>query len=229
MLPERLTWIDETNRQTYYFLTDDDRCLYFGEFYPDTGWKGGPTNQLISNYKRSPQDIAASPNADKLQYYKDTTIREVAAGLRRQIGQDWVEKRLTFVPIPSSKVAGDPEYCDRLEVTLQKAFVGYDADIRPLLRQTESTESDHRNPGNRIKYNDLLAITEINHNELQTPVCEKIILFDDVLTSGKHYKVAKTRIREALPDQNIAAIFIARCVHRNPIEDFEDLTLADPG
>lgn len=198
-------------------MADDDRCLFFGEFYSHLGWKGGPTNQLITNYKRGPVEIEASDKTRQLQYYKDQAIAEVANGIRRQVGQEWVE-RLTFVPIPPSKIPGDPDYCDRLEVTLRRAFAGYNADVRPLLRQTESTPSDHKNPGNRIKYGNLLAITEIDGGQLQVPVRERIVLFDDVLTSGKHYKVAKTRIQEQIPDAIIDAIFIARCIHNDPPE-----------
>jgi hypothetical protein len=197
LLPERLTWIDETNRQTYFFLEDDDKCLFFGEFYPSKGWSGGPTNQFIKNFKRRPDEIAESAWPAQLQNHKNRAIREVAAWLRNQIRRELVETRLTFVPIPTSKVVDHPHHCDRLERTLRQAFHGFDADIRLLLRQTVTTEADHRSGGQRIKYDNLLAITEVDPAQLQTPVREKIVLFDDVLTSGKHYKVAKTRIREA--------------------------------
>jgi hypothetical protein len=44
-----------------------------------------------------------------------------------------------------------------------------------------------------------------------------IILFDDVLTTGKHYK------REIDPTIAIAGIFVARRALPRPIDDFENL------
>lgn len=223
MLPDRLTGIDETSRSSHYYLAEDDRCLYFGEFHVGKGWSGGPTNQLIHNYKRTPREIAESANGSKYQYYKDQAIREIAAGLRHQFRREDVEENYTFVPIPTSKSSSDPEYCDRLERTLREAFSSYGgADIRQLLKVAHSTGADHRSMGDRIRYDDLLAITEIDPLHLRQPVRPTIVLFDDVLTSGKHYRVAKTRILEALPNQQLIAVFVARALHRNPFDEFED-------
>lgn len=220
MLPQRLTWIDETNRHSHCFLEQGDRCLFFGEFDAGAGFDGSPTNDLIANYKRTPREIAASKHASRLQRYKNLAIREIAVGLRRQFGPADIA-RLTFVPIPPSKVVGDPDHCDRLERTLWMAFasppareLGYaDADIRRLLRQTRSTEPDHRSRGDRCHYKALLAITRIDAAQLVPPVRDQIVLFDDVLTSGKHYKVGKTRILEVLPNHPVVGLFVARVPH----------------
>lgn len=217
MLPKRLTWIDETYRQEYHFLQADDRCLFYGDFHSGQGWSGGATNQLISNFKKKPSEIARSLNASKLQYYKDKAIAEVADALRATIDATWVNQHLTFVPIPGSKLAGDPDYCDRLERALRMAFVGHPGlDIRPLLRQTRSTAADHRSGGSRIPFDELLDITVIDYAQLTSPVRGELILFDDVLTSGKHFRVAFHRIREQLPAQVITGLFVARAIHRNP-------------
>jgi hypothetical protein len=222
LLPERLTGIDETNRSSYYFLEEGDRCFFFGEFHIGRGWSGGPTNQLISNYKRTPGEIAASPNGTKLQYYKDRAIAEIAAGLRRQFSREDVQSRYTFVPVPGSRVAGDPDHCDRLERTLRAACeLIPGADIRPLLRLARSIPPDHRSGGARIKYDELLAVTEVDQAQLANPIRNEIVLFDDVLTSGKHYKVAKARIRETLPHVPILAVFVARAIHPNPFENVD--------
>jgi hypothetical protein len=217
LLPERLTWIDETNRDQYHFLEADDRCLFFGDFYGGKNWTAGETNQPIKNYKRPPDEIAASSKAGQLQYYKNKAVGEVAAALRKVFSPDSVAQR-TFVPIPTSKLRNDPRYCDRLERTLNIAFQGYGADIRLLLRQTRSTDADHRSGLNRISYADLLNITAIDSSQLAIPLRAEIVLFDDVLTSGKHYKVAKTRVRELFPAKHILGIFVARCVHVNPFD-----------
>jgi hypothetical protein len=222
LLPDRLTWIDETSRGEHHFLEVGDRCLFFGDFFGHKGWSAGYTNQLIKNYKRTPSEIAASSKSKQLQYYKDQAIAQIAAALRKVVNQASVECR-TFVPIPSSKIPGHPDYCDRLERTLRQAFYGYALDIRPLLRQTASTEADHRSGGARSTYDELLDITEVVPAQLAQPLRAEVVLFDDVLTSGKHYKVAKTRLHEVRPTQAILGVFVARCIHANPFDEFEDL------
>ncbi len=225
-----MTGIDDSNRDRHHFLSDDDRCVYFGEFFSNKTYKASATNQLIKNFKRTPSEISASPNARQLQYYKDKAINEIAVALRKQFPVGSIE-RYTFVPIPSSKMPGHADYCDRLLQTLKRAFPGFlgykSVDIRSLLRQTQSTEADHRSGSKRLKYDELLAITEIDNAHTSTPLRQELILFDDVITSGKHYKVAKQRIRERFPDQVIWGMFVARAIHADDAEDFEPLDFDD--
>lgn len=214
--------MDETNREQHHFLEAADRCMFFGDFFGGKDWSAGYTNQLIKNYKHTPQEIAASARPKRLQHHKDRAISEIAAALRKVFTSDSVQLR-TFVPIPTSRVAADPGYCDRLERTLRLAFQGYAADIRLLLRQTVSTQADHRSGAGRRSYDELLGITEVDPAHLTAPPRGEIVLFDDVLTSGKHFKVAKTRIQEIYPDRAILGVFVARCIHAGPFEDVERL------
>jgi hypothetical protein len=212
LLPERLTWVDETNRDQHYYLDAADRCLFLGDFLGGRDWSAGYTNQLIRNYKRTPQEIAGSTSAKRLQFYKDQAVNEVATALRNAFSEAAVEAR-TFVPIPTSKVRGDPGYCDRLERTLRLAFQGYDADLRLLLRQSVNTEPDHRSGRDRCSYQKLLDITSVDVALSGAAPRSEVVLFDDILTSGKHFKVAQTRVLEVWPDRPILGLFIARCIH----------------
>lgn len=72
-----------------------------------------------------------------------------------------------------------------------------------------------------MSYEDLLTITELDKSQLSSPLRAEIVLFDDVLTSGKHYKVAKTRIRELFPDDPLLGVFVARSIHPSPFEDLD--------
>jgi hypothetical protein len=212
-LPGRLSAVDARIRGEYRFLTGEDRCLFFGDFHAGTGWSGGSTNELIADFKHTRSQIACQPLGPRLRRHRERAICAISARLCKQFTRDEIEARCTFVPIPTSKRTEDPDYCDRLERTLHCAFDGYKADIRLLLRQTVSTVADHRSGDDRIDYERLLQITTLDPQCLVTPVRPVVVLFDDVLTTGKHYKVAKTRIREALPNQPIVGIFVARCVH----------------
>jgi hypothetical protein len=224
LFPERLRWLDETQRGDHRFLGPTDHCLYFGDFHAGGGWAAGTTNDLIIDFKRSPSDIAASSKSHVVQRFKDRALATVAAALRRQFGRAAIETLITFVPIPPSKLPGEPDHCDRLQRTLRLAFEGLDADIRPLLRQSVSTAADHRSGGRRMRFGELLEITELDAGELKRPLRPLVALFDDVLTSGKHLAIARLRIREIFPDQAIIAVLIARRVRewieaRLPSED----------
>jgi hypothetical protein len=60
------------------------------------------------------------------------------------------------------------------------------------------------------------------HTWDRVPPCS-IILFDDVLTTGKHFKACERRLREIDPTIAIAGVFVARRALPRPIDDFENL------
>jgi hypothetical protein len=210
---ERLSWVDARQREDHHFLRVEDHCLFFGEFHRSRGWEGGETNRLIVDFKRTPSVIAASLVSSSLQYFKHRARWTVARALKRQFGRATVEALLTFVPMPGSKLPGDTDYCDRLSQTLHLAFAGCRHDIRPLLRQKISTVADHVSGGRRLPYRALLDIVEIDPAQLARRLRPIVVLFDDMLTSGKHFAVARERIREAVPGQAILGVFVARRVH----------------
>jgi hypothetical protein len=207
LLPERLTSIDATNREQHSFLEPGDRCLYFGEYFAYRGYQGGGTNQLILNFKCRPTLAAAHPGR---RNYKEQAIEAVAAGLRGAIPKADAE-RMTWVPVPPSKVVGHPDHDDRLTRTLARAFSGYDADVRCLLRQTSNCEADHTS-GSRMTSDALHALIEWDRAALDArPLRQTVVLFDDVLTTGKHFKCGERRLRECVPVHiPIVGVFIAR-------------------
>ncbi|HTT00633.1 MAG TPA: hypothetical protein VMG11_00980 [Steroidobacteraceae bacterium] len=205
MLLQRLLWLDERNRAAHRLLRPDDHCLYFGEYRPRSGWRGGPMNDLILDFKRRPEDIALSGRTHALSYFKERAIAQIAQALRAQFAAGAVRRAITFVPLPTSRQPDQPTYCDRLPRALRLAF-GRDADIRPLLRQRAGTAADPR----RTSLSNLLELTEIDYAQLQEPLRALVVLFDDVLTSGKHLRVAAIRIRELAPRQPLIAVFVAR-------------------
>lgn len=221
MLPDRLTLIDDTNRGDHPYLESGDRCFYFGEYFAGKSYKGGPTNQLVFNLKCKPTIAAANTGR---AHYKDQAIQTVGMGMRRVISRPNAE-RYTWVPIPPSKAIGDPDYDDRMLRALRFAFEGYNADIRPLVRQSASTTADHEQE-QRLTRDALRALLAVDMANLQAaPLRDGIILVDDVLNSGKHFKESEYQLRRAIPaDVAIAGIFVARCIHQNPLDDFEVLS-----
>jgi hypothetical protein len=206
LLPDRLTGVDDTNRDQHVYLKPGDRCFFFAEYFAGKGYQGGGTNQLMLNFKCKPSDAGDDP---RRKAHKEHAVAVIAAGLRAAITQQSVE-RLTFVPVPPSKVVGDADYDDRLMRALISAFIGYDSDIRSLLRLTESTESDHT-AGDRLSPEALEALLQIDARVAARPFRQGVVVFDDVLTTGKHFKCCERRLRDVVPASiPIIGVFIAR-------------------
>jgi len=214
-LPSRLTAIDETTRADHYYPAEADRCFCFGEYFADQGWGHGPTNQLIFNYKCNPTEKSA-----RLRW-KQQAIATIAAGLKAAIARPEVERH-TWVPIPSSKLPDHLEYDERIVKTLRRAFVGYNVDIRELLRQSVSTDADHGS-NSRMTPEGLLELLIVDRDAWDRAPPRSIILFDDVLTTGKHFKACERRLRDIDPTIAIAGVFVARRALPRRIDTFENL------
>jgi hypothetical protein len=199
--------IDETTVDEHFSLAPADFCFYVWEYTAGQRYDFSPTNQLISNLKIKPSQIAAKPRRD---HYKQQAIGHSAAALRSLIQRSWVEQYGTFVPMPPSKIVGDADHDDRIHKLLNTAFAGFDADIRPLLEQTASTAADHES-SDRLPYTALFELTRINEAHARPPR-PNIAVVDDVLNSGKHFKVAQQLLSQRFPGTPVVGVFIARCI-----------------
>ncbi len=185
-----------------------DHCWCLAEYRPGTGCRASWVKRLIADLKCPPRIAASDPRRGR---YKQRAIAAIAAALRRCVSQRSVE-RSTWVPIPPSRANCEPDYDDRLIRILQTAFHGYDLDLRVLLRQALSTPADHAQ-SRRSSLDSLYRVIRFDWQALEArPLRERIVLFDDVLTTGKHYKCCERRLREALPDIPIGGLFVARRV-----------------
>jgi hypothetical protein len=214
--------IDETTVGDHFSLAASDICFYVWEYTAGQRYDFSPTNQLISNLKIKPTQITTSPRRD---YYKQQAINHSAAALRGLIQRSWVEQIGTFVPMPTSKTAGHEDFDDRTHRLLSSAFRALNADIRPMLEQTENTAADQENP-DRLSYTALRAITRINEAHAAAPLRTNIAVIDDVLNSGKHFKVAQELLTQRFPGVPVIGIFVARCIRKNPSVDFD--VVSDP-
>jgi predicted amidophosphoribosyltransferase len=204
--------IDETTRRDHFNLASSDLCFYVWEYTAGRRYDFSPTNQLISNLKIKPTQITARPRRN---HYKQQAINHCAAALRSLIQRPWVEQIGTFVPMPASKIPGHHEFDDRTSRLLISAFRTLNADIRPMLEQTESTAADHENP-DRLSYAALRANMRINEAHAAAPLRANIAVVDDVLNSGKHFKVAQELLVQRFPGVSVIGIFLARCIRSDP-------------
>src|SRR5437016_4768520 len=107
-MPIKLSKVDELTLGNHPYLRAGDECFYWGEYRVGAGYKGGPTNSLISNIKKSPTlRGSANPNQQAQYRYKLNAIRTAGqslAGPFKASGGPF-----TVVPVPPSRILGDPE------------------------------------------------------------------------------------------------------------------------
>jgi hypothetical protein len=210
-LAARLSQIDELTiaNGDHYYLTAEDRCFFLGEYSPGAGYEFSKTNQRILNFKKS---VARRTNANEW-YWKEREIQAIANDFRSVLGNDQNRNSLmaaTLVPIPPSKCKTDPLYDDRLLKVLQQIAAGMTLDIRELLIQTVSTLGAHEG-GVRPRPQEIAEIYAMD-DRLANPPPTSIWLFDDLLTTGCHFKAAQQVLRQVFPDARIAGLFVARRV-----------------
>lgn len=215
-IPQRLLQIDETTVGEHFSLAASDYCYYVWEYTAGQRYDFSPTNQLISNLKIKPTQISGNPRRHR---HKQQAISHCAAALRSLIQRTWVEQHGTFIPMPASKVPGHQDYDDRIHRMLQAAFGGFNADIRPMLWQVENTPADHES-NDRLSHSALRDLTRINETYAEVPPRPNIAVVDDVLNSGKHFKVAQELLSQRFPGIPVIGIFVARCIRNNPVADF---------
>lgn len=213
-----LTQIDDLTRADHWYLEAPDSCHFFGEYTAHRGYSHSPCNQLIVNFKHHPEKRLTSPFAYR---HKIQAIADVAEALVRVIHRDHVAS-LTFVPVPPSKAKDDPAFDDRCLRALRDMANHTDRaiDVRELVMQTESTDTSHGSD-NRLGPGDLIPIYSIDES-LVNPLPTSIVIFDDVLTTGAHFKAMQYVLGRRFPSVPIFGIFIARRKPENPFENEED-------
>jgi len=194
-------------RQQHSYIEPSDECWVIADYHVSTGSARG-INRLIFNWKCAPSSALLNP---KSRRSKERAILVVASILRRCCDRTWTENA-TWCPIPTSRIIGSADYDDRLGRTVRTAFEDHDLDLRMLLRQTASTPADHI-AARRLTCAQLYELLQIDFHVLrEKPLRQRIILFDDMLTSGKHFKCCQRRLREVVPEVPVCGLFFARRV-----------------
>jgi len=212
--PQRLTKIDDLARPDHFYLTPTDECYFLGEYTARKGYAFSATNQLILNFKK------AMDKRNSAQWrYKEKAIEEAAAAFRASLNGEWLDGA-TLVPIPPSKSKNDALYDDRLVRMVRSIRPQPALDVRELILQRASTVAVH-DQENRPTPEQIQANYAIDH-AVRDPVPQVIGLFDDVLTTGAHFRAASTVLQQSFPTARIVGLFIARRVpEAADIEDFD--------
>lgn len=201
--PDRFTEIDELTRPDHFWLTEDDRCYFLGEYTARQGYAYSPTNDLILNFKKPP-DRRGRPE----WRYKEQAIQRAATAFRRAFGAE--PPRMLFVPMPPSKARDDPRHDDRVARMLRSIWPDRVVDVREIIIQSESTDAVHDSPA-RPTPQQIEAAYRIDER-LTTPRPAFIAVVDDVLTTGAHFRAAQSVLAACFPAVQIVGLFIARRV-----------------
>ena len=206
--PERLTKIDALTRVDHHYLREEDNCFFLGEYTARKGFAHSATNNLIMNFKK-PMDRRGTAQWP----HKAANIANAARALYKALNSSDLSG-MTFVPVPPSKAKLDPMYDDRLMNLLQqfsaliRASNGYELDIRELVIQTSSTAAAHDGDA-RPSPPELVARYAVNEALLQN-VRGRVVICDDVLTTGSHYRAMCNVLGTHLPGISFRGLFLAR-------------------
>ena len=199
---DRLLKIDDLTRPDHTFIKPDDICYYMGEYTARGGFGASDTNDLIINLKK-PMDRRNRPE----WRYKGQAMVTVARDLRTILEQ-WQIESATFVPIPPSKAKDDPAYDPRLVQILTKMANGFEGDVRELIQQRASMAASHESDL-RPEIHELIANYYIDET-IAHPLRENVFVFDDLLTTGRHYKAMQAVLSERYPEARLYGLFLAR-------------------
>jgi len=207
--------IDQLTREDHYYLSENDECYFYGDYTPRESFEYSVTNSFILNLKKS-VDRRGTPE----WRYKEKAIAKASRLIREGFKDEWLELA-TLVPVPPSKVATNPAYDDRMIQILNNIYPNKNLDIRELVQQLIDREAMHQLE-DRYTPSELISMWQINEG-LAMSAPTSIGVFDDVLTSGTHFRAIKTILQNRFPGVEVVGIFLARVVRPSENIDLSEL------
>ncbi|MEI8347697.1 MAG: hypothetical protein WCG27_09525 [Pseudomonadota bacterium] len=179
------------------FLKTDDKCYFARDYKAGAGFESGETNSLIMNFKKSPL-------ADGKQY-RDSAINKFAE--EASILFDRNKTTEYFVSaIPSSRIKSDSLYDHRFE-----DFFNALRSLRPCVSLVGPVENVQTIPASHFGGPRASEAIKANYRWIgfsgSTP--ERIIIFDDVVTIGTHFRAYSDFLRDNKFQGEIIGVFWA--------------------
>ena len=191
---------------SYTHIKDDDVCIYAREYVTGGyGYKGGPTNQLIINFKKAPP---LKINTSKWKY-RENAVKQFKEDIEILLEST---SQAVITSIPSSKKKNHPEYNNRFEDLFKEILKSHSQWIIEWPVEIKKTISASRCQGNRdpksIKKNYFWR-------GFKNKPPEELYIFDDVLVSGAHFRAISDFLKENNYTGKIIGVFWAKAVYQN--------------
>ncbi len=200
----RLQKIDESLLPSYKYLTTEDECYFFMGYTPIWVAKNAE-NSLILNFKKD-MDRRNNPPEWKWKARAITQISELFVQNIPPI----IAAHSILVPVPPSRAKGDELYDNRL-VQLASNYCNAhpETEFREII-----TLADTMIPTHEVEKSpdELVPLLSVDESLCKNPK-EQIVIVDDVLRHGAHYKAMKTILQPRFPKSNIIGLYIARTLH----------------
>src|SRR5215204_4924859 len=90
-----------------------------------------------------------------------------------------------------------------------------------VIEQDQSTAAAHESD-TRPAPEELVALYRINQRVI-APAPQLIAIVDDLLTTGCHFRAAKTMLTPIFPEVKIVGLFVARRIPDSEITDFDTI------
>jgi predicted amidophosphoribosyltransferase len=125
-------------------------------------------------------------------------IAQLARQLTLVLPHEWTNA-YTFVPMPPSSGSTSPLHSVVRQLRLR--------DTRELITQIYDTPASHN--GWRPTPEQRVRLMRLNNLETE-PKPQAVVIIDDVLATGSHFRAAKMIVRERWPQMRVIGLFIAR-------------------
>lgn len=200
------------NVHEHSYLNIDDNIYYVEEYISGDGYAGNGNN-LIFNLKKGVE----RKGTDEWKH-KEKSIVNMAILLAEEMNDVNVEKRkIYWVPIPPSKIRTDPLFDDRTYriLTLATALSGSTKHlVVDVLHQNSNRESFSTSKDKR-DIATLVSNYVMNDIPNYDPEKDIIVIFDDLLTTGCHFKAVEEVILNRYDNAEIMGVFVARRALKN--------------
>ncbi|MBD66269.1 MAG: hypothetical protein CME62_13745 [Halobacteriovoraceae bacterium] len=188
----------------YPYLNSNDKLIFAREYQPRQSYTIGETNNLIFNFKKE-----VKYKQKGAWYYRNQSVSRFAKELNSLFENANNYTEFCVTAIPSSKSKQDPDYDNRFEDmfsvlrNLSKKPISIEWPIEVANTSTASHSGGSRNPGNiqgNFVWNGFNQVPDL------------LIVVDDVLTSGSHFRAFIDFCQANGYQGRIVGVVWARCV-----------------
>lgn len=197
----------------HFDLEESDDCYYLRDYVSGEGFQGGKTNSLIINFKKSVEH----KGKDHYQY-KESAIKQIVEELVLALRENKNLDKMIFCPIPPSKQMSDPLYDDRLSKVLKMVSEHIPITFDEMLETISSHPAQHIS-ATRLSKTELKGKIGLTSHSVD-PTGKVVVLVDDVISNGRHFKVCSEIIKDRFPGTRVIGLFIARRVEGAPPVSF---------